>query len=394
MSHSLLEHLLSQDYMPHGMCYLWEPALLWLHVVSDSLIALAYYSIPLLLAYFVWRRRDVVFPSVFIVFAIFILSCGTTHVLGVWTVWHPDYWVDGGVKALTAIASLSAVALLVRVIPAALALASPEQLRLANAALAAEIEVRRRAEEEVRRLNDNLESRVADRTAELILANDGLERANRELIETLRHKEVLVREVHHRVKNNLQVVSSLMSLRASRLPPKQRDVFVDISRRIAAIGRVHEQLHHTGDPDNFDLGQYLESLSRDLPHMFGTADRVEVRVEVVPYRVPLSDATPMLLIVTEILSNAYRHAFPDGRSGNILVRLERLPTGARLIIADDGVGMSSAEEATGTMGLALIKGLVRQVEGTYRLDPNPDGGTIFTLDLPVLVTAQPDLDPA
>jgi two-component sensor histidine kinase len=392
MSHSLLEHLLSQDYMPHGMCYLWEPALLWLHVVSDGLIALAYYSIPLLLAYFVWRRRDVVFPSVFIVFALFILSCGTTHLLAVWTVWHPDYWLDGGVKALTAIASLSAVAMLARVIPDALALPSPEQLRRANAALAAEIHVRRQAEAEVRRLNEGLEGRVAERAAELILANQGLEQVNHELTEALRHKEVLVREVHHRVKNNLQVVSSLMSLRASRLPPEQREVFVDIGRRIAAIGRVHEQLHHTEDPDSFDLGQYLETLRRDLPHMFAAADRIDVRVESVPFRVPLSDATPLLLIITEILSNAYRHAFPDGRKGRVLVRLERTAAGARLTISDDGVGISTTDEPTGTMGLSLINGLVRQVEGAYVIDRNADGGTAFTLDLPLLIKEQPAPD--
>src|SRR3954454_17249407 len=111
-----LSKLLSfEEFMPHGMCILWRPDLLWLHAGSDALIALAYYSIPVALIYIVRRRKDLVFPTVFILFGAFIFACGTTHVLGVWTIWHPDYWVEGAVKAATAAISVVSAILLWRV---------------------------------------------------------------------------------------------------------------------------------------------------------------------------------------------------------------------------------------------------------------------------------------
>jgi len=107
---SFLSWLMSpQDYMPHGMCFLWQPELIALHVVSDSLIALAYYSIPIALIYFALKRTDLAFPSIFVLTGLFILACGTTHAMSVWTLWYPDYRVDGGIKAVTALLSIGTV---------------------------------------------------------------------------------------------------------------------------------------------------------------------------------------------------------------------------------------------------------------------------------------------
>ena len=116
-------------FIPHGHCYLWKPGLVWLHVVSDSLIALAYYLIPVMLVYFVRSRRDVPFDWIFLLFGTFIVACGTTHVMEVWTLWHPTYWLSGFIKAITAFASLSTAVLLAPLIPLALALPSPVQLK-------------------------------------------------------------------------------------------------------------------------------------------------------------------------------------------------------------------------------------------------------------------------
>ncbi len=139
-----LDPLLSWgDYMPHGHCYLWQPPLLSLHLMSDAWIAFAYYSIPLLLFYFVRKRTDVPFKRIFLWFSVFILSCGTTHLMGVWTLWHADYWVSGGIKAFTALVSCYTVVELVPLIPKALALPSPAQLEAMNADLAQQIEERR-----------------------------------------------------------------------------------------------------------------------------------------------------------------------------------------------------------------------------------------------------------
>ena len=120
------------SYVPHGHCYLWKPGLVSLHFSSDILIALAYYSIPLVLVYFVKQRQDLPYPEVFWLFSAFIVACGTSHLLAVWTIWHSDYWLSGTVKAITAVISLYTAAALVPIVPQALAFSSSAQLTAAN----------------------------------------------------------------------------------------------------------------------------------------------------------------------------------------------------------------------------------------------------------------------
>jgi diguanylate cyclase (GGDEF)-like protein/PAS domain S-box-containing protein len=135
-----------EQFMPHGMCYLWNVRLLALHVISDAVIALAYFSIPIILLFFVRKRRDVPFPGVFAMFGVFIIACGMTHVLEIWTIWHPTYWLSGYVKALTACASLATAVVLVRIIPRALAMKGradlSQQLAELNATLEQQVLVR------------------------------------------------------------------------------------------------------------------------------------------------------------------------------------------------------------------------------------------------------------
>lgn len=131
-----LQHLFSTNgFMPHGFCYLWNPGLISLHVISDSLIALAYLLIPLSLIQLVRKRRDIPFNWMFVCFGVFIVACGATHVMEVWTLWVPSYWLSGGIKALTALASMPTAVLLIRLMPKALSLPHPDDLRKANAAL-------------------------------------------------------------------------------------------------------------------------------------------------------------------------------------------------------------------------------------------------------------------
>ena len=98
----------SEGFMPHGHCYLWNSRLVLLHLMSDGLIALAYTSIPITLLYIVRRRKDVPFSWMFSLFGLFIISCGATHYMEIWTLWTPTYWLSGGIKAVTAAASGSA----------------------------------------------------------------------------------------------------------------------------------------------------------------------------------------------------------------------------------------------------------------------------------------------
>ncbi len=108
--------------MPHGFCYLWNPRILWLHVIADGLIALSYYCIPVILVYFIRRHREIPFHKVFWMFGGFILACGTTHVMEIWNIWHGDYLLAGLIKALTAMVSVATAALLIPLAPRAFAL--------------------------------------------------------------------------------------------------------------------------------------------------------------------------------------------------------------------------------------------------------------------------------
>jgi signal transduction histidine kinase/CheY-like chemotaxis protein len=148
---TFLQRLLdSSTLSPHGICLLWEPELIWLHVVSDATIAASYFSIPIVLSIFVSKRRDVDFGFIFWAFAIFITACGFTHVLSIVTLWVPVYGLEGLIKLLTAVASILTAVILWPLLPKILALPSPAQLRAAELALAQEGMQRREAEEMLR----------------------------------------------------------------------------------------------------------------------------------------------------------------------------------------------------------------------------------------------------
>ena len=131
--------LFTGNYIPHGHCYLWQRELVGLHIVSDSAIALSYYSIPISLLYFLSERKDLPFRNIFWLFGIFILSCGTTHLMEIWTLWHPVYWLSGSLKFITALISAYTAFALIPLIPQALALPSPTHLGMINQTLQTEI---------------------------------------------------------------------------------------------------------------------------------------------------------------------------------------------------------------------------------------------------------------
>ncbi len=144
-------HLFTSDFMPHGHCYYWQPVIVWLHVASDALITLAYYSIPVALVYFVRKRGDLAFHWVFLMFGAFIFGCGTTHLMEVWTVWHGTYRLAGVIKLITAVLSVGTAAALWPLIPKALSLPSTTLLKETNLALQNEIAERKRMEEVYRK---------------------------------------------------------------------------------------------------------------------------------------------------------------------------------------------------------------------------------------------------
>ncbi|MEG4496390.1 MULTISPECIES: PAS domain S-box protein [unclassified Microcoleus] len=138
--------LFTGHYIPQGHCYLWQRELVTLHIVSDSIIALAYYSIPLSLIYIITQGKDLPFRNIFWLFAAFIISCGTTHIMEVWTLWHPVYWVSGSLKIITAAISAYTAFSLIPLVPQALTLVTPTQLGMLARILQKEIIERRKTE--------------------------------------------------------------------------------------------------------------------------------------------------------------------------------------------------------------------------------------------------------
>lgn len=172
----LMTSLSSSNFMPHGMCYLWQPDLLILHAGTDTLIALAYYSIPLALASLWKAHQDIEYRWVFKLFALFIFACGTTHLMNIWNIWNSHYYLEGIVKLLTALVSVLTAILIWPLLPKLKAIPSPKLLAERNVALKEEMALRNRAEQEILRQNESLEQTVQARTQELQQAKQALER--------------------------------------------------------------------------------------------------------------------------------------------------------------------------------------------------------------------------
>ncbi|MGR9012851.1 MAG: PAS domain S-box protein [Gammaproteobacteria bacterium] len=164
---ALIDLLGIKDLIPHGYCLSWSPVLLWLHVISDILITLAYFSIPLTLFHFIRKRKDMPYSWMAVMFAGFIVVCGTTHLLSAITIWMPLYWLEGFLKALTAILSVTSAVMMLWIIPRMLSLPSAAQMQ-------AEIQQRTIAEEALRVANGELQQNIARTQLLLDSALDGI----------------------------------------------------------------------------------------------------------------------------------------------------------------------------------------------------------------------------
>lgn len=161
--------LAANSFMPHGICYLWKPGLVGLHLVSDAIIALSYFSIPITLVYIIRKRKDLPFSWVFALFAAFIISCGSGHVMDIWTLWHPNYWLSGYIRAITALVSIGTAIALIDLVPAILSLPSPAQLEEVNRRLNEKIQEKTAIEAELLKERQFLQA-MLDNLSEGIVA--------------------------------------------------------------------------------------------------------------------------------------------------------------------------------------------------------------------------------
>ncbi|MEW6521574.1 MAG: PAS domain-containing protein [Thermodesulfobacteriota bacterium] len=217
-----------------------------------------------------------------------------------------------------------------------------------------------------------------------ITARKGIEE---NLRESLAEKVALLKEVHHRVKNNLQIVASLLSLQANRVTdPKQADVLLDTRNRVRSIGLLHEVLYRSGNLAQLNFPAYVRELCSQLLRSFGqAAARIRVEESVAPVALPLEQAVPCGLIISELVSNSLKHAFPDGRAGRVTVALDHGEAGQLVLcVRDNGTGLAPGfnPAATATLGLQLVANLAGQLGGSLTIDSPAEGGAVFQVFFP------------
>jgi len=207
---------------------------------------------------------------------------------------------------------------------------------------------------ELRRLNAELEQRVQARTSELTAA--------------LREREVLLQEIHHRVKNNLQVISSLINMQVRKLNGEaDRSALEECQTRVQAIALIHEQLYQSRDYANVPFSEYTRALVNNVFRTMGVShDSVKLHLAIADVAVPVDKAIPCGLLLNELITNALKHAFKDRRDGELRVELARSDQRIRLVVADNGVGLPPGLDVRGTrsLGLRLVNTLVRQLRAT------------------------------
>jgi PAS domain S-box-containing protein len=207
---------------------------------------------------------------------------------------------------------------------------------------------------------------------------DARRRAERAVAESLKEKEILLKEIHHRVKNNFQIINSLFDLQLfSTEDPVIQNSLREPKARIHAMALIHERLYQSGDLSTIDFASYLDELAREL-HLSYNADpdRIGLVVEAEPSVLDMDRAIPCGLVLNELITNALKYAFPDpGRRGTVTVRLRRAEGFVELAVEDDGAGFDApaASEDTRSLGLTLARILAEQLRGSFALNSGPAG---------------------
>ncbi len=408
------------NLLPHGYCFTWDPALLWTHVVSDSLIGLAYVSIPVTLVHLLRKRKDLPFDWIVALFATFIVSCGATHWIEVWTVWNPDYWMSGMVKAVTAAASLLTAAALMLLMPRILAIPTLADLSAAKLALELEVAQRRAVEDVLRIEGTDLEQRVNARTRDLELAIEQARAARAAAEEASLQKDRFLAKVSHELRTPLQsTLSWAQVLRRVDLDPVQAaraadrivhnvrlqarliDDLLDISRILS--GNLHLEYQQV---DVLEVIDRAADVVRSAAHDKGVS-----LTRVGPLdRSALVHTDPARLeqVVWNLLSNAVQ-ASASGAS--VVLSVDLTDTELLMTVRDTGVGISIDDlphifepfrQGGGArgghrglgLGLAIVRQIVTLFDGQVTAASAGLGeGAEFLVRLPLQARAAQQIDP-
>jgi signal transduction histidine kinase len=384
-----IDELIGGRFAPHGYCLLWDPWLVWTMAVSDTLIALAYFSIPVALVIFVRRRRDIAFGSMFWLFALFIMACGLTHVAALWNLWNGAYAMEAAIKALTAAASVLTAIMLWPLLPRAIALPSPEHLRTANAALRAEIIEREKAEAAL------LQARKMEAMGQLTGG------------------------IAHDFNNLLQVVAGSLDI----INGKTREDSHIQRLCDAAITAVERGRRLTGQLLSFSRVQRIElrpvalaPMLRGLKEMLSRTIDPSIRIDIqedATGEAVTADPVQLELALLNLALNA-RDAMPRGGTLTISLESRRIYGREGLLdgdyvairVADTGIGMSEEVMARAFepffttkpvgqgsgLGLSMVFGMAQQSGGTVKIESRQGEGTTIIILLRS-VAAEPEAEP-
>ncbi len=247
------------------------------------------------------------------------------------------------------------------------------------------------SEERIRRKNLELQSANEELSAtneefeaqneELIRAYGELEEQEKRVKDSLEEKEILLKEIHHRVKNNMQIISSLLSLQEKKIHDKRDiELFRDSQGRIRTMAMIHEMLYQSTDFAHVSMDSYVRSLVDMIREQTGVVgENIEFVIDIHDISLGIDRAIPCALMINELVTNAMKHAFPDGTNGTITISMDSDRDSCVISVADNGIGMARPPDMSGseTLGFILVTALAKQLKGTVEVDI--DRGTRFTV---------------
>jgi signal transduction histidine kinase/CheY-like chemotaxis protein len=383
--------MLASIFIPHGHCYLWKPALVGLHIFSDGLTALAYYSIPFTLVFLVEKRRDIPYNWIFLLFGAFIVLCGTTHIMEIWTLWYPTYWISGVIKAMTAVVSIYTAVMLVKLMPQALAIPSAAQFEAVQ--------------------NEILERQKIE--AELQKAKETAEAANSA-------KSRFLASMSHELRTPLNSILGFSQImHRDRTFPSQHKKYLDIINRsgqhlLKLINDVLEMSKIEAGQvklnlSNLDLYRLLDSLEEMLA-LKATAKQLQLTFEraVSVPRYIIADESKLRQVLLNLLSNAIKFT----QAGSVTLRVQVVDTPQLTVntqqstllfeVIDTGIGIApedmnqlfeafvqtsagrQAQEGTG-LGLPISRFFVRMMGGDISVNSVVGKGSVFAFQITVIL---------
>jgi len=390
----------SQNFMPHGHCFLWQPDIMWLHILSDVVISASYYSIPFALVYFARKRPDMPFRLLFLLFSLFILLCGTTHIFSIWVLWYPDYGPEGLIKALTAIVSLVTAILIWKLMPQLLTVPSPIQLQKLNA--------------ELRQNQEIIEQRVNQRTLQLAEANQKLEESTRFAEKANTAKSEFLANMSHEIRTPMNAVIGIAHILSISTPltAKQQECIKTLQFSADSLLALINDL--------LDISK-IESETITLDHIpFGLEQLITEAVTIMSVKAQqggimlsmqydaelagqfVGDPMRIRQVLLNLVSNAVK--FTERGSVTIDVRGEKNADDnmqAIITVSDTGVGIPADKQQSvfnkfsqagtviarkygGTgLGLAISKALVELMGGCIWVESEVGKGSRFTVTLPL-----------